>query len=336
MNKQSIQSTTKNFRNISPIRRNKDESINPSLNHTHTMKLGKTSPMQLTTTLSTTSNKYKTFSPLSDVKYPKNINEYIHLIETRNLAQSDLDWTLDLRTYKKQNTQPTSHPEIITSPPSFYEDDFMKFKTCKNKCRLMVDPFTLKDNSYSLAHLVKGNVNFIDKSMLNFETTLRHFHLPKGVKPVNHKSNWKSIAYNKTDVVDKNKSLPPLKDTKTIEKIDKFVFKNYITSYGNIKFGDNTIKIRKLLPDKGSNYVKLGEHLSLREYNGKYDSKNIQGIRHILRNHTNSLAKFEIGLREGYETTSRDYNNKIRNGSIAKNFKIKKQRFERNENVDLI
>ena len=37
------------------------------------------------------------------VVYPKNINEYVHLLKNHAFTQGDLDWTLELRDEKKKN-----------------------------------------------------------------------------------------------------------------------------------------------------------------------------------------------------------------------------------------
>ena len=58
------------------------------------------------------------------------------------------------------------------------------------------------------------------------------------------------------------------------------------------------------------------------KYSQKYPEKNIQGIRHILANHSNSMSNFELGLREGYDETTKIHNNKKRAELIAKNIKI--------------
>ena len=275
-----------------------------------------------------------TFS--SPTKIPKNVNEYKHLLETRYLAQGDLDWTLDLRLYDKQLKPISTYRELKTISPSFYDADLKKFRKTKSKNSKIIEPLTLRDNPFSLSHLVKGNANLINESMLNFETTLRCFGLPKGVKTVTHKNQWKNFPFNKVTITNENKILPPLRDKEkaNLRKIDKYVLRNYITLYKKKKYGNDNIQYKQMIPDKSSQSIYLGEHLSLKEYNNTYESKNIQNIRHILANHSNSLAKFENGLRGGYELTSREYNNKLRQSIIEKNKKLIKQKKKKKNKIN--
>ena len=63
----------------------------------------------------------------------------------------------------------------------------------------------------------------------------------------------------------------------------------------------------------------------MNKYSQHYDVNNIQGIRHILAGHSNSMSQFEIGLREGYEQTSKTEGNKKRLDKInTYKLKIKK------------
>ena len=39
------------------------------------------------------------------VVYPKNINEYVHLLKNHAFTQGDLDWTLELRDEKKKKME---------------------------------------------------------------------------------------------------------------------------------------------------------------------------------------------------------------------------------------
>ncbi len=65
---------------------------------------------------------------IKDVVYPKNINEYKHLLTNYMFTQGDLDWTLDLRNEKKIDK---INKEISLSPPSFYDKDLENFKKKK-------------------------------------------------------------------------------------------------------------------------------------------------------------------------------------------------------------
>ena len=73
---------------------------------------------QFTKTTNDTSKSIKNpnfnFDPLKSkipknetaVIYPKNINEYVHLLKNHAFTQGDLDWTLELRDEKKKMENP--------------------------------------------------------------------------------------------------------------------------------------------------------------------------------------------------------------------------------------
>ena len=96
------------------------------------------------------------------------------------------------------------------------------------------------------------------------------------------------------------------------------MLRRYVPKYEKGECDNKEIRKKVMIPDKKTTLDKLGEHLSLDRYNQNYDIKNIQGIRHILGRHSNSMAHFEIGLRGGYEETSRTVSNKRRMEKINK------------------
>lgn len=51
------------------------------------------------------------------------------------------------------------------------------------------------------------------------------------------------------------------------------------------------------MPSKTACLDFLGDHVGLDKYTFKYDTKNINDIRHLLAYHSNSTARFENSLR---------------------------------------
>ena len=311
----------KKIREISPIKSSKDylhsnnkETIdtNKSTNYQSTNRLSNHSLIKTTknTNLITTNIK---------PKIPKNINEYKHLMNNFQLSQADLDWTLDLRTYMDSKTHRMNQTNF--NPPSFYETDLNKYK---RRSRMGVsDPFLVKENTFQLSHLVKHR---IDCSQLDFESTLRSFKMPTGVKTVKHLATWKSIAY--TPKTDRSEYfLPPVIqcDKENLKRMDKYVLRKYIPTYVQSYCGTQQIKRKKMILDNNSTLDYFGDHLSMNKYSQHYDVNNIQSIRHILSDHSNSMSQFEIGLREGYEQTTKTEGNKKRMNKInTYKLKIKK------------
>ena len=228
---------------------------------------------------------------------PKNINEYKHLLANSQLVGGDLDWILDLRSppskykFKTGNTQP--------NPPSFYDDDLKKVKRRFKSIHIdKSEPFLRTDNTFKLNHLVKNNVNPIDLSILNYESSLRVNKFPKGYKSAKHSKKWEDIAYAPTEK-DEDKFLPPLleKSKENLAKINKYVLRDYVPVYDKVEVEGQQIKRKKFIKNKNATLDYLGDHLSMRPYEEKYKTKNINCYTHILNSHTNSLSRFETGLR---------------------------------------
>ena len=227
-----------------------------------------------------------------DVIYPKNINEYKHLLNNYMFTQGDLDWTLDLRNEKKIDK---ITKEISLSPPSFYDKDLENFK--KKKKITLNEPFLHNENPFQLNHLVHDNCNTINSSQINFESTLRRNKPVKGAKIIKHSETWKNLAYS--PISNLSYFLPPVtsKSKENIQKINKYIVKEYEHINEKIKYENDNIIRKTIRPNKKFNLGWLGEHLEREKYNIKYKTKNINSIRHILKYHGNSLSNFEIGLR---------------------------------------
>ena len=57
---------------------------------------------------------------LINEKFPKNINEYRHLVDTLKVNDKDLEWVLDLRKYSKI-TKPIE--KSTSNPPNFSNNE---------------------------------------------------------------------------------------------------------------------------------------------------------------------------------------------------------------------
>ena len=117
------------IRNISPIKRNKEEPNN-NLNTITSNKSTNYDTKAKTNLNSMNGTKNNTIgvTSLHRTQYPKNINEYKHLMNNFQMNQADLDWTLYLRTYKPNNKFLTKFNPGTFNQPTFYEDDFSKYR----------------------------------------------------------------------------------------------------------------------------------------------------------------------------------------------------------------
>ena len=229
---------------------------------------------------------------IKDVVYPKNINEYKHLLTNYMFTQGDLDWTLDLRNEKKIDK---ITKDITLSPPSFYDKDLENFK--KKKKIILNEPFLHFENPFQLNHLVHDNCNTINSSQINFESTLRRNKPVKGAKIIKHSETWKNLAYS--PISNLSYFLPPVtsKSKEHIQKINKYIVREYEHVNEKTKYENDNIIRKTVRPNKKFALGWLGEHLEREKYNQKYKTKNVNSIRHILKYHGNALSNFEIGLR---------------------------------------
>jgi hypothetical protein len=281
----------KNIRNLSPIKKN--------LENTENSKANQTTAANSNTNTKTLTNQQKTQTKnIIKNNIPKNINEYKHLFNSFfNL--SNLDWTLDLRDFSKTKKKFIDIKNLThINVPSFYETDYQKyFNKTHLKTTNSQEPFLHEKNPFELNHLVANNPKTINSSQLNFETTLRKFKKPKGTTIFKAKNKWKDLEYKPKDIL--NTFLPPItnKDKEHFEKISKFLIRPYEKTFEKIDYEGAKIIKKKMKINKNVTEGWMGEHLEREKYNIKYATKNVQSFKHLLAYHGNSLTHFEVGLR---------------------------------------
>ena len=325
MNKNSIK---QNIKDISAIKSNEQAK---SMTKT-TYDTSKS--MKNSNTINFDPQKSKNSKIESAVIYPKNINEYVHLLKNHAFTQGDLDWTLELRDDKKKWK---ISKEISFNPPTFYENDFENFAR-KTRVPTAPEPFLHYDNPFKLNHLVHKNCFIINSSQINYESTLRKYKPSKGVKLFKHNEEWKNLAYSPKAL--STNFLPPLreKSKENLQRINKYVVRDYEHFNEKMEYENDKIIRKTVRPNKKFAADWLGEHLEREKYNMKYKTKNINSIRHLLSYHGNSLSGFEIGLRtfgpqdfnplshpkviHKYYNPNKDERDK---GIIYKKFKIKNE-----------
>ena len=220
----------KNIRNLSPIKKN--------LENTENSKANQTTAANSNTNTKTLTNQQKTqIKNIIKNNIPKNINEYKHLFNSFfNL--SNLDWTLDLRDFSKTKKKFIDIKNLThINVPSFYDTDYQKyFNKTHLKTTNSQEPFLHEKNPFELNHLVANNPKTINSSQLNFETTLRKFKKPKGTTIFKAKNKWKDLEYKPKDIL--NTFLPPItnKDKEHFEKISKFLIRPYEKTFEKIDY----------------------------------------------------------------------------------------------------
>jgi hypothetical protein len=177
----------KNEKNLNEINtKNRDKENNE--NHRSSMKLEENKENE-------TSKGKKGVETDKNIHYPKNINEYRHIIDTFHVVDGELGWILDLRTYGER-LKYTGLKGKNSTQPKFFDADFTKYrekveKECSDKRK---DLRTPTGNCISFRHLVKERLGATaNSSQFAFETTLRNFRPVS--KVVKHKTEWQQVPY---------------------------------------------------------------------------------------------------------------------------------------------
>lgn len=140
------------------------------------------------------------------IKYPKNINEYRHIMADSQTVNAELTWILDLRTYS-QRIKYHGLRNATINKPRFYDEDHDKYTAKVEKERKLKEKeFSNARNTNQFEHLIEkrlgSTANF---SQFGFETTLRNFKSNKDLKAT--ESNWHNLPYKTT-----NKFFPLVND----------------------------------------------------------------------------------------------------------------------------
>lgn len=125
------------------------------------------------------------------LKYPKNINEYRHIMSNFQTVDAELSWILDLRTAQKMEYKGLK--DVSDVNPRFYADRIAKFKKemTQEREKKKKDPHSPKGNSNIYKHLIKKRLGgTANATQFGFETTLRQPFETHG-----NNSNWKGTSF---------------------------------------------------------------------------------------------------------------------------------------------
>ena len=231
-------------------------------------------------------SKQRTVLQKSD-NFPKNANEFKHIMDDITCGVSDIEYMLQLRRNKKIGK---INKEIATNSPSFFDEDAQKYK---KKYALKVDEKEfLKTNLGTFKYILSDRTNYaVNETQYKFELTLRSnsFFNPRK-RSRNQQDNYikNRIRWDPT-TIPSSKSLfdtilPPVLDR------SKELFKKY----GN-KIGRPTVRVQKEGFINGnkikSRVYEYNKNLALRypsehypssQYQNDYGTTNIGNIRHLL------------------------------------------------------
>ena len=245
-----------------------------------------------------------------DSSFPKNANEYRHLIDDIKCCKSDIEFMLELRRYKAlQNID-----KISSSEPSFYQQDLNKYKD-----RIILKPEEKKFlqvnmglYKYILDDKSKYSIN-VNNPTFKYEVRLRtegptynssnkiyKTIQERGVSPkINKKIENTNRPQWDSSIIPKNHSLfdtllpPILKSSKEIyNKNEKIISRPVIIKHKDGYVNGEKIKSRIFDYNSGVAYRYPSEHYPNSRYNNDYGQQNIGAIKHLLNSDnitTNSI-----------------------------------------------
>ena len=248
---------------------------------------------------------------------PTNINMFQHLITGSDFGIfENLNWALGLRNagrINRRNNELSKKKISVTSTfnePSFYNEDLEKYKKSK-KISYDTKIVKLNPNYDKIKHLLlgkkTGNINY---SQFNFSTCLRDYN---NIKNKDDKEKDKEIKINSER--EKNWKYLPLPKIKgdnyivkcpcpvteggiqNVKKLEKIMPKNYEIKHGEAVVGNDKIKTKILVNNKNYTVCGFGEYLGDPKYDNKFGDNNMFANKGILREASNNLSKFELGLR---------------------------------------
>lgn len=239
-------------------------------------------------------------------KFPKNVNEYRHIMEDVSCSVSDIEYFLDLRRHKKITN---IEKNISAMGPGFYDDDLQKYK---NKLvKKYEDSKLLQTNIGKFRHIFSNRAKYaINNSVYKFEVNLRDPSSPSNL--AKHTTSPKIISRNKSDwnstSIPKEKSLfdtllPPVttKGRETFAKVEDKVGRPIVklNKDGYI----NGEKVRRRVFEYNSNLALRypSNHVPSSKYVNDYGIQNVGAIKHLLNNDNRTMTSFWCTYLRGFK-----------------------------------
>lgn len=164
------------------------------------------------------------------LRFPKNINEYRHIIDTLHISGDEVGWVLDLRTNRnKIKYEPFKGHH---TQPHFYEKDFNKYKEKVEKEQIEKRKISsARGNLVEVNHLFKERLGgTANSSQFSFESTLRSFNLFPSIRGPS--APWRNLPNTEKPRIFSS-YLPPMRpdSSRNIQKMEDLTIRPYISVY---------------------------------------------------------------------------------------------------------
>ena len=238
-------------------------------------------------------NSKKSIFEHKSTKFPKNVNDYKHIIDDLSSGVSNIEYILQLR--RNKDIQNISK-EITGNSPSFYDTDSKKYKTRYSK-KLDEKEF-LKTNLGTFGYILSDKTKYaINETQYKFETTLRtnSFNTQRFSRNYSHKIplRWDNTIIPRSRNLFNN-ILPPVLDRskEIFNKYGKQIGRPIITIYKDGYINGKKIKSRIFDYNKNIALRYPSEHYPSSIYKNEYGIQNINSIRHLLDYDNKTMTSF--------------------------------------------
>lgn len=260
-------------------------------------------------------NKENMLSKENGISMPKNVNQFRQLLNSPLMKETDIDWILRLRSYKRN-----VNAMQITSgmfPPNFYEIDLAKYKKKIKHDRTLHNTTNLKCNYVNYSHIIKHRNDNLCNSQFLYETSLRNNVHHNSINSYSDKTPWRCLSISPNASHNKffGTFLPPMLNSSkhNIRKLSDMISHPILHQpKTNVKLSDGqNIKQKIYNYDIEHTLRSPSEHYPSSPYKDKYNIKNLNLLRNTLNNiNTNysSFIQWQSVLRE-YNTKQNIVNN---------------------------
>ena len=226
-------------------------------------------------------------------KFPKNVNEFKHIIDDLSSGVSGVEYVLQLR--RSKNIQNMSK-ELTGYSPSFYDTDSKKYKT--RYAKKLDEKEFLKTNLGTFGYMISDKAKYaINETQYKFETTLRTnlFNTQRFSRNISQKEplRWDNTSIPRSRNLFNN-ILPPVLDRskEIFNKYGKQIGRPIITIYKDGYINGKKIKSRVFDYNKNIALRYPSEHYPSSKYQNEYGIQNINSIRHLLDYDNKTMTSF--------------------------------------------
>ena len=224
-------------------------------------------------------------------KFPKNANEFKHIMDDINCGVPDIEYMLQLRRHKKILSL---NKNIPSNSPSFYDDDLRKYKTKLTK--KPDDKLLLKTNIGRFRQIFSDRTRYaINDTQYKFEVTLRNeaFLSSKNLTRNQEKDKQNNLLKNKIrwdpTIIPRSKSLfdtilPPVltRSKEIFSRLDDKIARPLIQVKKDGFINGEKVKRRIFEYNKNMALRYPSEHFPSSRYVNDYGLQNIGSIKHLL------------------------------------------------------